>query len=195
MKTTYRPTGLGCLLVLGTSFAAQGQATTNTASQPSAVAAALHGRYTAAHDSLMRRVADVRAEAEARMSYFKTTTGSLGGLHREVKSYAGVATFLVKRQVVRQCYGTELEKLDYYDVYGRKVLAERYEGRQLTRLELLEYPATPGKFRVGRWLLVRGDYLQHDVVSATAAISPTGERKPAAQQTSYFFHAQPISER
>ena len=143
----------------------------------------------------MRWVANVRAEAEARTSYFKITTGALEGLHQKVKSYAGVATFLVKRQVVRQCYGTGLERLDYYDTYGRKVLAERYEGRQLTRLELLEYPATPGKFRVGRWLLVRGNYLQHDVVSATVAISPTGERKPAAQQTSYFFHAQPMSER
>ena len=48
---------------------------------------------------------------------------------------------------------------------------------------------------MGRWLLVRGDYLQHDVVSATATISPAGERKPAVQQTSYFFHAQPINER
>ena len=119
--------------MLGTSFAAQGQATTDTAYQPSAVA--LHGRYTAAHDSLVRRVVNVRTEAEARTIYFKITTGALEGLHQKVKSYAGVATFLVKRQVVRQCYGTELEKLDYYDVYGRKVLAERYEGRQLTRLD------------------------------------------------------------
>ena len=50
----------------------------------------------------MRRVASVRTEAEAHTSYFKTNTGALeGGLHRTIKSYAGVATSLVKRQVVR----------------------------------------------------------------------------------------------
>ena len=64
--------------------------------------------------------------------------------------------------------GGELQKIAYYDTAGRQVLAERYEGHQLTRLELWEYPTK--RTQTGRptamWLLVRGDYLRHQFLSA-----------------------------
>ena len=147
-------------------------------------------RYAAAHDSLMRRVAGARAQAEERSNSFKATKGSFGGVHRRVKSYAGIGKFLVKQQTVRQRNGTELETVAYYDAYGHQVLLERYEGHLLTRLELFEYSDVPGHLLTDRWLLVRGDYLRHDL-APTTRMSPTGERSTSFQQTSYFFRALP----
>lgn len=47
------------------------------------------------------------------------------------------------------------------------MLAERYKRHQLTRLELWEYPAK--RTQTGRsmamWLLVRGNYLWHQLIS------------------------------
>lgn len=124
--------------------------------------------YAAAHDSLLRRVARVYAQAEARAGYFNASQGAFGGLHRRVRTYARAAGPLVKREVVKHKFGTELQTVKYYDATGRQVLAERYEGRRLTRLELREYPAQ--RTRYGRptatWLLVRGDYLRHQFFSA-----------------------------
>ena len=60
-------------------------------------------------------------------------------------------------------FGVELHKVSYFDATGRRVLAERYEGGQLTRLELWEYPARRTQYGrpTATWLLVRGDYLRH----------------------------------
>ena len=136
--------------------------------------ASQEARYQTAHDSLMLAVAKVRAEIESRLGLFKTSQGTLGGLHRRVKSYAsasgrvvnwaGVAYptggTLVKHQIVKHRYGVELEKVVYYDAQGRKVLTERYEGRELTRLELQEFPELLNA-PVAKWVFIRGDYLTH----------------------------------
>lgn len=190
--------GLSCLAMLIFHPSAQAQAPAPTASAASQEAAGKKpssARYAAAYDSLMSRVAAVHAQAEERMGLFTATKGSFGGLHRRVKSFAGVSSFLVKRQVVKQRAGTELEKVAYYDSYGRKVLTERYEEQKLTRLELLDYPSTPARFLAGRWLLVRGDYLQHSVRTPVSDITQTGEKKSAFQKTSYFFRPRAAGER
>ena len=44
--------------------------------------------FAAAHDTLVRRAGRVRAVAEAHAGYFDYRMGSLGGLHRTVKTYA-----------------------------------------------------------------------------------------------------------
>ena len=185
--------GLVGLALLDTGGAALAQST-GAATAPALTGPTPAGaRYAAAHDSLMRRVAGARAQAEERSTYFNATKGSFGGLHRRIKSYAGVGKFIVKQQIVRQRNGTELEKVTYYDTYGRKVLAERYEGRLLTRLELVEYSNASEPVLTDRWLLVRGDYLRHDL-APTTVVSPTGERSGASQQTSYFFRALPAGQ-
>ena len=163
----------------------------------SAASASTNARYIAAHDSLMRRVASARAQAEVRMNFFTAKAGSFGGLHRKVKSYAGVGSFLVKQEVVRQRFGVELIKTVYYDTYSRKVLTERYEGQHLVRLELWEYPAALGDVTTDQWLLVRGDYLQHGKQTARPATSLTGEKTSAVakQQASYFFRSRPVGEK
>ena len=76
---------------------------------------------------------------------------------------------LAKFEVVKhKKRGGELQKIAYHDTAGRQVLAERYEGHQLTRLELWEYPTK--RTQTGRptamWLLVRGNYLWHQFISA-----------------------------
>ncbi|MDB5268437.1 MAG: hypothetical protein JWP58_1477 [Hymenobacter sp.] len=156
--------------------------------------------FAAANDSLLHRVARTRGQAEARISSFKAVQGSFGGLHRKVRSYAGVpksvvvvnagavqnGSGMVKQQTIKHRYGIELEKIVYRDVKGRKVLTERYEGHQLTRLELFEYNE-PFSAPVGSWLLVRGDYLRY-IYSPVSLVYKNG------QQKSYFFRPRPGGE-
>ncbi|MGY3088468.1 hypothetical protein ACVWYF_001501 [Hymenobacter sp. UYAg731] len=154
--------------------------------------------FAAANDTLLHRVARARSQAEARISSFRAVQGSFGGLHRKVRSYAGtpksmanavgVQTIsgIVKQQTIKHRYGIELEKIVYRDVKGRNVLTERYEGHQLTRLELFEY-AEPFGAPVGSWLLVRGDYLRY-------TFSPISLIYKGGQQKSYFFRPRPVSE-
>jgi hypothetical protein len=154
--------------------------------------------FATAHDSLQHRVARIRAQAAARQSSFKTVQGTLGGLHRTVKTYAGVpqgvvnavgfqmASLVVKEQTIKHRYGIELEKVVYRDAKGRKVLTERYEGHQLMRLEVLEYGdllSAPS----GRWLLVHGDYLRY-------SSAPTNLAYKGKEQQSYFFRPSPAGE-
>ncbi|MFD1470341.1 hypothetical protein ACFQ48_19090 [Hymenobacter caeli] len=137
--------------------------------------------YSAAHDSLMRRVTNVHAQTAARLGAFQASQGSFGGLHRRVRSYVGELgprNSLIKWQTVKYRFGIELEKVVYYDLYSRKVLTERYEGRRLVRLELREYPAalTALNKPTATWLLVRGSYLRHK--TQPFGVAPT---------TSYYF--------
>lgn len=166
---------------------------------PAQPAAALNLKsFAAANDSLLHRVARIRSQTEARSSSFKATQGSFGGLHRKVRSYAGTpkgmvnavgvqtSSAIVKEQTIKHRYGIELEKAVYRDAKGRKVLTERYEGHQLTRLELFEYNEllnTP----VSSWLLVRGDYLRY-------LFTPVTLVHKLGQQTSYFFRPRPAGE-
>jgi hypothetical protein len=166
-----------------------------SSSQPTALSLS---SFAAANDSLLHRVARTRAQFEARISSFKATQGSFGGLHRKVRSYAGTpqgvvdavgvkaSSGMVKQQTVKHRYGIELEKIVYRDTKGRKVLTERYEGHQLTRLELLEY-SEPFSAPVGSWLLVRGDYLRY-------TFSPVSLVYKGGQQKSYFFRPRPSGE-
>ena len=164
MPLFYCRSGLLGLLALGAGPAARAQTTPGAA----AAGALPAPPYAVAHDSLMRRVAQVYAQAAARTGYFSATQGAWGGLHRRVHAYARVAGPLVKVEAVKHKFGVELHKVAYFDATGRQVLAERYEGQQLTRLELREYPAR--RTRYGRptatWLLVRGDYLRHRFLAA-----------------------------
>ncbi|AMJ65717.1 hypothetical protein AXW84_09965 [Hymenobacter sp. PAMC 26628] len=176
---------LGLLLLGATS--ARAQAPSNAPRPPPAEAAALPlaPLYAAAHDSLMRGVAQVYAQAEARAGYFAASHGSFGGLHRRVRTYARASGPLVKREVVKHKFGVELQKVSYYDATGRQVLAERYEGRQLTRLELWEYPSprTQPSPPAAKWLLVRGDYLRHQFMST-----------PTHFTTHYYHNLRPSGE-
>lgn len=67
------------LLLLG-AVSARGQAPAEVPRRSRPVEAA--PPYAAAHDSLMRRVAQVCARAEARAGYFAASQGAFGGLHR-----------------------------------------------------------------------------------------------------------------
>ncbi|GAB3878437.1 hypothetical protein GCM10028824_40360 [Hymenobacter segetis] len=178
---------------------AQNLSTAPSASTPVAQPAVLTlNSFAAANDSLLHRVARTRAQLEARISSFKATQGSFGGLHRKVRSYTGVpkgvvdavgvqtSSGVVKQQTIKHRYGIELEKIVYRDAKGRKVLTERYEGRQLTRLELFEY-TEPFSAPVGSWLLVRGDYLRY-------IFSPVSLIYKGRQQKSYFFRPRPAGE-
>lgn len=187
-------------LSLTTCLAALGQSTPTT-QPPTAgakpVALAL-STFTAAHDSLLQRVARIRAQTEGLQTSFTATQGSFGGLHRKMRGYAGVPwgvisatgegkrTLIVRQQTIKHRYGIELEKLVYRDRKGRKVMTERYEGHQLIRLELFEY-SEPFNAPVSSWLLVRGDYLRYTI----APILLTYKGK---QQRSYFFRALPAGQ-
>ena len=200
-------TGMLWLLVLGTGTAAQAQSTaTSTQDQATVVAPASAGpaassqaaRYSAAHDSLMQKVRTVRAQVEDRLVFFKSTKGSFNGLHRRVKGYSAAlkakseynyatesssSAGLVKEQVVKTRFGIELEKVNYYDYKDRKVLSERYENHQLTRLELVEYD--PTGIAVSEWLLVRGGYLKHTAKPIQAT---------ASKRIMYFFNTLPVAQ-
>ena len=169
-------------LLLGSGRAAQAQTAAASTPAPTEITTALRSRYAAAHDSLMRRVASIHAQTEIRMGVFKASQGSFGGLHRRVWTYASSSVVnesgsttpagLVKRQTIKHRYGIELEKVCYYDAKDRKVLSERYEGNQLTRLELLEYSTTYNSL-MAKWIFVRGNYLLHTVRSTTIGKTET----------------------
>ena len=200
MHTTTKScfTGVVALFLL-LNFCPQAHAQSAPAAQPPGPgtqppAAPVLSSYAAAHDSLLHRVARARNRAEARISSFKATQGSFGGLHRKVTSYAGAPRMLdaggkqssplvVKRQTIVHRNGIELEKIVYRDAKGRKFLTERYEGHQLTRLELFEFDGSFGT-AVGNWLLVRGDYLRYTL----SPVSATNNK-----QQSYFFRPRPGS--
>ncbi|WP_156176063.1 hypothetical protein [Hymenobacter terrenus] len=203
MKLLFPSTGLLGLILLGSGASAQAPSTTQAPGQVQVATSAGSGpetssqtaRYNAAYDSLMHLAANVRALADTRLTYFKATRGTFGGLHRRVRSYTGSPNkaifdnapsvlFLVKRQVVKRRYGIELEKVQYYDAKGRKVLKERYEGHRLIWLALTQYTdfVTPS----AKWLLVRGDYVMR--VSYPA---PTSKEK---RSKSYFFGPRPAAE-
>ena len=184
------------LLLVGAFFSAQAQPSTTAQASyltPSATAppdpSFQRASFAAAYDSLMHRVVGIRTKAESRMGVFKTSQGTLGGLHRKVLTYAGKSVVyengnttlagLVKRQIIKHRYGIELEKVMYYDAQHRKVLSERYENHQLTRLELLEYRQSLYS-PTATWLFVPGDYMAHRF----ELLSPSGKR---TKQISYFF--------
>lgn len=136
--------------------------------------------FAAAHDTLMQRVARSRSQSEALIKSFAAREGTMGGLHRRVKAFAGPprSSQIVKKQVIKRRFGVELEKLSYYDGKGRKVLVERYEGRQLVHLELFEY-SEPLNLPVSSWLFVRGDYVRY----TSSLVSHSG----SSRRQTYFF--------
>ena len=134
----------------------------------------------------MRKVAAIRAESDTRQMYFKATQGTFGGLHRRIKSYR-VLTLALKKHTVKYRSGIALERVTYRDLQGRLRLSERYEGQQLTRLELTEYPKKFGNPVSAKWLFVRGDYLKYTALLP----SPTGS---IAQKSQFFYQARPVAE-
>ena len=152
--------------------------------------------FAAAYDSLQLRVARIRTQTESLQTSFTATQGSFGGLHRKIKSYAGIPwstigatgeqtrTLVVRQQTVKYRYGIELETLVYRDGKGRNVMTERYEDHHLTRLELFEYGPLLSS-ATARWLLVRGDYLSY--FASPVSLAYKGEQ----QQRVYFFRAPP----
>jgi len=90
---------------LGACLSAQAQATTD-APTTGALSPALslqRARYVAAHDSLMRLAAGVRDRVEAGTGFFQASQGTLGGLHRRVRSYLDPGSSLViKNQAVKR---------------------------------------------------------------------------------------------
>lgn len=204
MKSTHLAAvaALSGLLALNSGPAwaqAPAESPTPPATVASADGASQLARYTAAHDSLMRLVANVYAQAEARLSFFKNAQGSFGGLHRQVRDYStrpSAATNyddqstgkygLVKKQVIKHCFGIELEKVTYYDGQQRIVLKERYEAHRLTRLELFEYK-TLFNSPSASWLFLRGDYVRH--LSAPNSLTFKSTRRE-----SYFFKPLPPGE-
>jgi hypothetical protein len=128
--------------------------------------------YTTERDSLWRRAERVRTRTQARIALFRKSSFAVRGTRRKVESYAllkaksgsgSVRYVRVKREISKhKTAGAEIEKRFYYGLAGRLLLAEYYEGQQLVRLELQEYPAREGSeygsvFRETQWL--RGDYL------------------------------------
>ena len=148
-------------------------------------------RFAVAHDSLMRLAADTRTDAESRIAIFKAQQGTFGGLHRRIRSSAVINGPLIKKQVIKNRFGRELERVKYYDYKRRLVLSEWYEGRQLTRLELRQYESGLAlSVPLTTWLLVRGDYL-HVVSRAAVLGQPAG---PRVLGTSYYFGPRPRPE-
>ncbi|MBF9235940.1 hypothetical protein I2I05_00890 [Hymenobacter sp. BT683] len=147
--------------------------------------------YGAAYDSLMQRVVAIRNQSTARIAEFKAMQGSMGGLHRKIKAYAGSpqaavsddgtqsGAHLVTQKTIKHRFGIELEKVVHYDANNHVVLRERYENRRLTRLELFEYKA-PLNSPVASWLFVRGDYLRH-------TNSPVSLAYKTTQQKRYYY--------
>jgi hypothetical protein len=180
---------MAVLLMLGLSAHAQVKPTT-TPSTPADSSPLTLPSFTAAYDTLLARTGRVRTQARVRQGIFNARFGSLSGLHRRIKSYVPVGAdggqrpgILVQHQVIKHSFGIELQKITYYDVAGRKVLRERYEGHQLVKLEMLEY-ASSSSTPAASWLFVRGDYLRY----SAPASSPAGKR---TMRRNYFFNPQP----
>jgi hypothetical protein len=129
--------------------------------------------YAVERDSLMRRAARVRVRTEARIVSFHASFGAIGGTRRKVanfgrlKSQPGASSNTryseVKRQISKhKSSGAEVERIFYYGIGKRLLLAEYYEQHRLVRLDLHEYPLREGGeygtvFRKTQW--VSGDYL------------------------------------
>ena len=194
-------------LLLNTCLAALAQSTPTTqpptaGAKPAALALS---SFAAAHDSLLHRVARIRTQTEGLQTSFTATKGSLGGLHRKIKSYAGTPqsvvnavgeatrTLVVKQQTIKHRYGIELETIVYRDSKGHKVLTERYEEHQLTRLVLFEYNELLSA-PVASWLLVRGDYIRYTTAPIRYTTAPILLAYKGKQQNSYFFRALPAGQ-
>ena len=146
--------------------------------------------YAVAHDSLMRKVAAVRTRSDARQMRFIATQGTFGGLHRRIRSYGGL-NMVLKKHTVKYRFGIALERVTYRDLLGRLLLSERYEGQQLTRLELSEYPERFKNPANAKWLLVRGDYLSYSTSSVSLAYKSKQREVKSKQREVYFFRALP----
>jgi hypothetical protein len=163
---------LSSLFVLGSL----GQASAQTSPAPSITTTVTTTEYTMPYtterDSLWRRAERVRARTQARIALFRKSSFAVRGTRRKVESYAllkaksgsgSVRYVRIKREISKyKTAGAEIEKRFYYGLAGRLLLAEYYEGQQLVRLELQEYPVREGSeygtvFREMQWL--RGDYL------------------------------------
>lgn len=135
--------------------------------------------YQIEYDSLQVRAARVRTRVEAQISNFRSSFAALGGLSRRTKSYGHLLVpasarstsdprpveRLVKKQVAKsKTEGAQVEKVFYYSLSGRMLLAEYYAHHLLVKQELYEYPRNQHDieyhrpFRTTLW--VRGDYLQ-----------------------------------
>jgi hypothetical protein len=130
----------------------------------------------------MRVVADVYAQAEVRMVFFKATRGTFNGLHSRSRVFASMKGPVVKRHRKVYLIGTTFEKVRYYDEQGRKVLKERYIGNKLTYLKLVEYRGVSNQASA-RWKFAEGDYLQH-----------IAQPSSARRQSSYYFNPRPAAE-
>jgi hypothetical protein len=167
---------LSSLFVLGAlgQAAAQGTSSPSVSVQDinSSVSTEFVTPYTTERDSLWRRAERVRARTQARIALFRKSSFAVRGTRRKVESYAllkaksgssSVRYVRIKREISKhKTAGAEIEKRFYYGLAGRLLLAEYYEGQQLVRLELQEYPVREGSeygtvFREMQWL--RGDYL------------------------------------
>jgi hypothetical protein len=129
--------------------------------------------YGIERDSLMRRAARVRTRTEARIVSFQASFTSIGGTRRKVASFgrlksSGDAGLTIRYSQVKvqtskhKTSGAEVEKICYYGIGKRLLLAEYYEQHRLVRLDLREYPLRAGGeygtvFRRTQWL--SGDYL------------------------------------
>ena len=74
------------------------------------------------------------------------------------------------------------------------MLSERYENHQLTRLELLEYPAAVGAAATSQWLLVRGGYLRHDRLAGAPQGTLSGARSYPLKSR-YYLDSRPVGAR
>ena len=155
-------------------------------------------RYMAAHDSVRRLMEGIHLLAESRMRFFKATQSGMNRSRRRVRGFAVPPSMkinevgtkntaggsIIKDQIIKRNFGTEREKVVYYDTRHRKVLTERYENHQLVRLELAEYTdiiSVP----FSQWLLVRGGYLRHNTQRMQAQ---------APRKSFFYFNTAPAAE-
>ena len=194
----------GLSLLVATHFAAHAQTTPSqakviTTAEPAPTEVATQrARYTAAHDSVRRLMEGIHLQAESRMRFFKATKSGLNRSRRRVRGFAAPPSMtitdagikntsgggLIKDQISKRSFGTEREKVVYYDIRHRKVLTERYENHQLVQLELAEYTdiiSVP----FSQWLLVRGGYLRHNTQRMQAQ---------APRKSFFYFNAAPTAE-
>jgi hypothetical protein len=142
--------------------------------------------------------AKVITTTESRMRFFKATKSGLNRSRRQVCGFAAPPSMtipdagikntsgggLIKDQISKRSFGTEREKVVYYDIRHRKVLTERYENHQLVQLALAEYTdilSVP----FSQWLLVRGGYLRHNTQRMQAQ---------APRKSFFYFNAAPTAE-
>lgn len=190
MHTNRLASTLLCLAGLGTSSLAQAQSPATTPIRQATSVYTIPGtppeaaRYTAAHDSLTRLLSTTYANAETLALSFHAVRSNFGSTHRRVKSYSDTGLKqLVKREVVKQRFGMQVNKVTYYDSKSRRFLKERYENNQLIWLTFKQYQE-PFNGPAVTWLFVRGNYLKR-----TRSVV-NGERGP---KTTYFFSPLPTA--